>query len=206
MRRASVSSVLVVLLNAAWYIVALAMLLTTCPAVVSAFHDIRNAEIDIPVSFSADARAIPVTSPSLGIEAARIESARGSLKFSPPPGSFLVAPTLLGLAVMLALALVVLGQLRAVFRTVRDGRPFVPANAGRLRWIALAVIAGELARTAVVYAANSHAMNHFSAPGLRFEAPPDLNLFTIVHGLIVLAIAEVFRTGARMDEDQSLTI
>ena len=49
-------------------------------------------------------------------------------------------------------------------------------------------------------------MTHFSANGLRFDARPDLNVFTIVHGLIILAIAEVFRTGTRLDEDQSLTI
>ena len=49
-------------------------------------------------------------------------------------------------------------------------------------------------------------MTHFSANGLRFDARPDLNILTIVHGLIILAIAEVFRTGTRLDEDQSLTI
>ncbi len=147
-----------------------------------------------------------MSAPSLGIEGAQIENVRGSLKFSPPPGASLVAPVLLGLAIMLALVLFVLGQLRAVFRTLRDGRPFVPANAARIRWIAFAVIAGELARAAVVYSANSYAMTHFSANGLRFDARPDLNVFTIVHGLIILAIAEVFRTGTRLDEDQSLTI
>ena len=200
-----ISSSLVVLLNVAWYVAALAMVLTICLAVVSAFHDIRNAEIDLPVSFSVDARALPVSAPSLGVEGARIENVRGSLKFPPPRGASLVAP-LLGLVIMLALALFVLGQLRAVFRTLRDGRPFVPANAARIRWIAVAVIAGELARAAVTYSTNSYVMTHFSANGLRFDARPDLNVFTLVHGLIILAIAEAFRAGTRLDEDQSLTI
>ena len=201
-----------VLLNVAWYIVALAMVLTIGLAGVSAFHDIGMGiwrpryEIDIPVSFSVDARALPVSAPSLGIEGAQIEHVRGSLKFSPPPGASLVAPALLGLAIMLALVLFVLGQLRAVFRTLRDGRPFVPANATRIRWIAFAVIAGELVRAVVMYSANSYVMTHFSANGLRFDARPDVNVFTIVHGLIILAIAEVFRAGTRLDEDQSLTI
>lgn len=206
MRKVTVSSFLVVLLNVAWYAVALLMVLTLGLAVVSAFHDIRNAEMDIPASFSIDAQALPVTAPSLGVEGARIEDVRGSLKFSPPPGASLVTPTLLGLAILFALALFVLGQLRALIRTVRDGRPFVPANAARIRWIACAVIAGELARAAVMYSANSYVMTHFSANGLRFDARTDLNVFTIVHGLLILAIAEVFRTGTRLDEDQSLTI
>jgi hypothetical protein len=53
---------------------------------------------------------------------------------------------------------------------------------------------------------NYYAMTYFSAEGLRFDARPDLNLFAIIHGVIVLVIAEVFRTGTRLDEDQSLTV
>jgi hypothetical protein len=206
MGKTSISSFLVVVLNVAWYLVALALVLAMGLAGLSAFHGIRGGEIDIPVSFSIDAQALPVKAPSLGIERAKIENARGSLKFSPPPGASFVAPALTVLALMLAAVLFVVGQLRAVIRTLRDGRPFVPANATRIRWIAFAVIAVELARAAVIYSTNSYAMTHFSANGLRFDARPDLNVVTIVYGLIVLAIAEVFRTGTRLDEDQSLTI
>ena len=206
MRKASISSALVVILNVAWWCVALALVLTVALAGLSAFHDIRGGELDIPVSFSVDAQRLPVSAPSLGIAHAEVEKARGSLKFAPPPGTSLIAPALLVLALMSGAVLFVVGQLRAVIRTVRDGRPFVPANAVRIRWIGFAVIAGEIAKTAIVYSANSHVMTYFSADGLRFDARPDFNVVTVVHGLIILAIAEVFRTGARLDEDQSLTI
>lgn len=83
------------------------------------------------------------------------------------------------LSAMFGLALWVLGQLRAVFRTLRDGRPFVPDNAARIRWIGCGVILGELARTAVVFFENSYAATYFSAVGLQFDARPDLNLFAI---------------------------
>jgi hypothetical protein len=206
MGRASVSSLLVVILNVAWWFVALALVLTIGLAGLSAFHDIEGGELDIPVSFSVDAQTLPVTAPLLGIEHAEVEKARGSLKFSPPRGTSLVVTALFGLALMFAAALFVVGQLRAVFRTLRDGRPFVAANATRIRWIAFAVIAGEFVRAGMVYSANFHAMTYFSANGLRFDARPDLNILTIIHGLIILSIAEVFRTGTRLDEDQSLTI
>ena len=49
-------------------------------------------------------------------------------------------------------------------------------------------------------------MTHFAADGLQFMARPDLSVFAIVHGLIILALAEVFRAETRLDEDQSLTI
>jgi hypothetical protein len=207
MRKASISAALTLVLTVTWYIVALALALTTCIAALSAFHDFgATSEIDIPVSFEVDARALRVSAPSLGVEMAHLHDVRGSLIFPPPTGVSLVTPALLAVTVMLAITLWVLGQLRAVFRTLRDGQPFVAVNAVRIWRIGVVVIIGELARSAIVFAANSYAMTHFSANGLQFNAPPDVNIFTIIHGLIILAIAEVFRAGTRLDEDQSLTI
>ena len=99
-----------------------------------------------------------------------------------------------------------LGQLRAIFRTLRDGQPFVPANATRLRQIAFAVIGGELARAAFALFENYYAMTHFVAEGLRFDARPDLNVLAVLNGLIILVVAEVFRVGTHLDEEQSLTV
>lgn len=201
-----IPSLLVVLLNVAWWLVMLAIVLTIGIAALATFHDIRGGQLDMPVSFSVDPQALPVRAPSLGIEGAQIEHVRGTVKFSPPAGASMVVSALLGLVVMFALALFVVGQLRAVLRTLRDGRPFVPANATRIRWIAFAVIAGEVGRALIMYSSNAFVMTHFSANGLQFDARPDVNVFTLIHGLIILAIAEVFRAGTRLDEDQSLTI
>jgi hypothetical protein len=84
--------------------------------------------------------------------------------------------------------------------------PRVPANATRIRWIAVAVIVGELGRSGLVFFENYYAKTHFSAAGLRFEARPDFNVLAIVLGLVILVIAEVFRTGTRLEEEGSLTI
>lgn len=205
MGRTSVSAFVVVLLNAAWYLVALGLALTACFIVALPWIDLGHAAIDIPVSFDVDARAVQVSAPTLGVGSAAIQHVRGSLSF-PPPSRASVTGLLALVAVMLGLVLWAIGQLCAVFRTLRDRQPFVPDNATRIRRIGYAVILGELVRTALVFFANSYAVTHFSAVGLRFDARPDLNVIAIVHGLIILAIAEVFRAGARLDEDQSLTI
>src|SRR5229473_181912 len=115
----------------------------------------------IPVSFSVDAQTHHVTAPSLGIEEAQIQDVRGTLSFRPQSGAFRVANLAIVIA-FLALAMWALGQLRAVFRTLRDGQPFVPANAIRIRRVAWAVIVGELLRSAVVFFENYYAMTHFS--------------------------------------------
>jgi hypothetical protein len=99
----------------------------------------RNTNMTIPVSFSVDARTHRVRAPTLGIEDAEIRDARGSLRFPARRGAFFVGNMIL-LIFMFALALWVIGQLRDVFRTLRDGQPFVPDNARRIRWIGYGVI------------------------------------------------------------------
>jgi hypothetical protein len=107
---------------------------------------------------------------------------------------------------LFALGLWILAQLRALFRRLRDGKPFAPENALRVRRIAWAVIAMEIARAATIYFENAYAASHFVADGLQFDAQPHLNGFAIVNGLIILVLSEVFRAGTRLDEDQSLTV
>jgi hypothetical protein len=205
MAKASLTGFVAGVLRVAWWFVAVALFLTTCIVLVSPWMDLRGGEIDIPVSFDVDTRTVQVSAPALGVGAAEIQHVRGSMSFPPPSRASVAVPMAL-VAVMLALILWVLGQLTALFRTLRDRQPFVPDNAMRIRRIGYAVIAGELARAAAVFISNSYAMTHFSAEGLRFDARLDMNLLAIVHGLIILVIAEVFRAGTRLDEDQSLTI
>ena len=111
-----------------------------------------------------------------------------------------------GAAVMIALVLWILAELAALCRSVRDGQPFAPQNAMRIRRLALAVVLGEVSRAAIVYAAHAYVAAHFAADHLRFTAWPHINAFAIVSALILLVLAEVFRTGTRLDEDQSLTV
>jgi hypothetical protein len=206
MAKASLSGFVTIVLNVAWYFVAIALVLTTCLVAVSPWmHLGGSGRIDIPVSFDVDTRAVQVSAPALGVDAAEIQHVRGSMSFPPPSRASVAGPMAL-VALMLAFILWALSQLIAVFRSLRDRQPFVPGNAIRIRRIGYAVIAGELLRSLLVFSSNSYAMTHFSADGLRFDARPDVNLVAIVHGLIILAIAEVFRAGTRLNEDQSLTI
>ncbi len=214
----SLSSFLVILVNAGWYLVALALVVTVLFLVAGLrvgvqldAHGAPSVEVgahvmmSIPVSFSVDPQAHAVTAPSLGIDAAELSDVRAALKFPPPRGVFVIGNGVM-LVAMLALGLWALGQLRAVLRTLRDGQPFAPANALRIRRIAWLVIVGELVRSALVFFENRYAATHFVSEGLHFSARPTVDVFAIVDGLIILVIAEVFRIGARLDEDQSLTV
>jgi hypothetical protein len=210
MGKRSVSSFLAVLVSLSYYAVALVLVLMLGLAFLPLFADlsrIDNAEMSIPVSFRVQTGTVRLAASAPNTATAEIRDAHGSgtLRFPPPSGMVLTTTALL-VALSLAIGLWVLVQLRAVFRTLRDGRPFVAANAVRIRWIGYAVIIGELVRSLVHFGANAYATSHFAVEGVRFDAWPSLDVFAIIHGLMILVIAEVFSAGARLDEDQSLTI
>jgi hypothetical protein len=138
------------------------------------------------------------------VENVRLESARGSLHFSPQSGT--VAAGAVAVFAALAVVLWILGQLRAVFRTLLAGQPFVSANAVRIRRIGYAVIFGEVVRGLLASYGMRYVATHFAVEGLSFHTRPDLNVVALVCGLIILVIAEVFREGTRLDEEQSLTV
>ncbi|ODS53901.1 MAG: hypothetical protein ABS36_11890 [Acidobacteria bacterium SCN 69-37] len=205
--RRSVASLLSIVLNVAWWGIAMATVATIFLAVLPLWFDVSTGEMDIPVAFGLDAPALEASAPGLGIDRAAIRDVRaeGLLTFAPPRGLFLTGVAV-ALAGSLALLWWIVTQLRAVFRTLREGHPFVPVNATRIRRIAWVLLLGEAARVAVGMAYGYYTVSHFQASGVHFLARPDLNVVVIFEALIILVISEVFRAGTRLDEDQALTI
>ena len=212
--RWSVASLLTILVNVASGLVALALVLTAVmlvlapvvqgPVEVSAGWIGVGTKMTIPVSFSVDARTHRVTAPSSASKTPSFRTFAGCWH-SPFGAARNCTGNMVLLAIMFALALWVLGNLRAVFQP--EGRPAVcegernPHPNDRV-----ALYHRRAARAAMVFFQNYYAMTHFSADGLRFDAPLDLNFMAIIDGLIILVIAEVFRAGTRLDEEQSLTV
>lgn len=208
--RRSVSSVLAIVIDIGWCGTLIAMAMFLCLALLPLVWDVRsgtNVSMDIPASFSLDLHDVSIAAPSLGVAHASVEQARGEglLTFPPPSGVFLAAVAL-SVVVVLAWGAWILAQLRAVFRTLRDGHPFVAANATRIRRIGYAIFAGEILRIAFELAGNAYISRHFVADRLRFDAWPHPDVSAVIAGLIILVIAEVFRAGARLEEEQSLTV
>jgi hypothetical protein len=161
-----------------------------------------GAQMVLPVAFELDAAAARVTSMDHR-NAGAIEQASGMLRLATPDRAWFA---MAGGAVMVLLVLWILAELAAVCRSVRDGEPFAARNAVRVRRLAFAVLIAEVARAVIVYAAHAYVAARFAAEHLRFTAWPHIDAFAIVSALILLVLAEVFRTGTRLDEDQSLTV
>jgi hypothetical protein len=161
-----------------------------------------KVEMVLPIAFQLDAASARAISTDLS-RTGSIEHAAGMLRF-PAVGRPWLA--IAGAALMMALALWVLAELAALCGSVRDGRPFVPINVVRIRRLAFALVLAEAWRAVSIYVAKAYVAAHFAADHVRFTAWPEVDVRAIISALILLVLAEVFRTGTRLDEDQSLTV
>jgi hypothetical protein len=93
-------------------------------------------------------------------------------------------------------ALYVVERLLELLKTLRFGSPFVKENAVRFRNVGVALLFGELSKIVIWILAAI-----FDAD---VEADLDFTLFVAIAAVFVLA--EVFREGARMKEEQDLTV
>lgn len=201
----SIASFVRFVLGGAWWLVVVSLGLLTGLLLLSFVVDLEGESFTMDLPVAVELNAPVLEGGASVIPDARIEKLRGNLKFPIRQGYFLSGSMLL-IVLLLGLMLWVLTQLRHIFGSLSEGRLFVPENARRIRWVGIAVIFGELARAAVVYFWSYYTSQHFTANGLRFVASTDFNGMTIVGGLAILVIAEVFREGTRLHEDQSLTI
>ena len=115
----------------------------------------------------------------------------------------IAATALLIGALYIAGAIVIVGRLRLIFRTLIAGDPFHPQNVRRLRIISLTLAVLELGRYAA--AALSHALAHF-LPASRIHFGGGINLTTWFAVLVFVVLAEVFKEGARLRGEAELTI
>ena len=106
----------------------------------------------------------------------------------------------LGLGVVL-LSWVILKRLLAMVLTVREGDPFVPANAARLRTIGWALLVLQL--IGLVIAAIAKAVSTPEHP-LKLDAGFSVNGWLAV--LLTFLLARVFEEGTLMREDLDGTV
>ena len=118
------------------------------------------------------------------------------------------APAILVGGVTIGGSLIIVGRLRRLFNSFSTGDPFRRENATHLRVIWITMVAIELSRYALL-ATLGVLLGMFGAPdsvaSASFSIDGD-NFSNWMSILIVIVLAEVFREGARLKEEQELTI
>ena len=131
---------------------------------------------------------------------ARIEDAGGNVRVTGPP-SVAVVLTVVGVSCVMAVVMVVLHQLRRIFRRLVEGRPFLDENARRLRFIGLAVVGGELAWATLQFLVQRAVAERLSSAQITFHAVFAPRASLVLAGLALLIVAEIFREGIKMRVD-----
>ncbi len=107
-------------------------------------------------------------------------------------------------------AMVVIDRLRRVFATLIAGDPFVPENARHLQVIAIAIAAYQILRHltqgAVAMILTLMDMEEPVVGGAELGLMPNVSLGAWFAVVTLLVFAEVFREGAKMRQEQKLTI
>lgn len=101
-------------------------------------------------------------------------------------------------------ALIVVERLRRIIGTLIAGDPFVPENAGHLRVIAIVIAAYQVLRHVTQGAVAMILTMMNRSTDFAVEGGIDLGAWFAVG--VLLVFAEVFREGARMRQEQKLTI
>jgi hypothetical protein len=119
----------------------------------------------------------------------------------------IVAPAFLIGGVAIAGSLVIVWRLRKLFDSFSSGEPFRRENATHLRVIWITMILIEVARYILTASTAALLMSFGDEHGVGVadvELTIDLSTWGAI--LILIVLAEVFREGARLKEEQELTI
>jgi hypothetical protein len=198
--RRSLSSLLKVLLDVAFYAGCLVCVLLVVLIVMAARWGTRNISISLPARFDIESSAYRIQGAGGATVNARIEQADAFVTVTRPPVAFVVFPTLTVIG-MLAAALVVLHRLRRIFRRLVEGRPFLAENARNLRFIGLAIVVGELTLAAFQYLGQRAVRGALSSTEISFQASYAPRPSVVLAGLGLLIVAEIFREGIKMRAD-----
>jgi hypothetical protein len=166
----------------------------------------QDFEISIPVALEL---------PDLALQSAwngrtgilGVDNVRASMKvpLALAPLSFRMVGYAVG-AIGCGLVIAFLYHLRAIFRRARDGRPFDPANVSHLRWLGLLLIATQLlvglvGRWQLATVAATIQTN--PTPVGRADI---VDGTTVVAVLVLFALAEIFKRGAALEDEQALVV
>lgn len=106
------------------------------------------------------------------------------------------------------LVFMITGILRRIVGSIAKGQAFSGMNARRLRWLGLLFITESVYGTGVSALLTSRVIKGMELNGgqLHVDWTSEVGQASFITGWIILVLSEVFRQGAELQTDQSLTV
>ena len=110
------------------------------------------------------------------------------------------------IVIFFGLVLLFLHHLRALFRRVREGAPFDAANAIRMRWLGVLLLVATVYFGAFDFWMSLMVTRVLADSRLPIGSALHINWFGVFIALVLVGLAEVFRRGAALEEEQALVV
>lgn len=185
----SVASKIAWILNAAWYVTVGAIVILVGIFAVSRFA---------PELFSYDGLTFEFQG--------GLRMALDSELISPEAVNRLPLTALLVVVTSMPIVLVIIYQLRQLFREFAGENPFTLSNAKRVRVIGFAILAWSVLSAIGEVLLGYYIINSVQIPGVEFGVNIKLDLIVVFLGFVVLVLSEIFSMAAGIKEEQDLTI
>ena len=163
-----------------------------------------SSGLSTPMEFSVPEQGT-ATFNSNQVVPVKIVGGRGVVQINRPVPNVLLIPFFILNFIFFGLILWIVYSLRKIVQSVRQKNPFTSTNGKRLRIIAFSMVGIELIKgladlTKMLYL---EPRLHFETILIRSDI--SISLRVIIAGLVILVIAEAFRIGAEITEEQELT-
>lgn len=191
------------ILDILFYGLAAIVALGSVVAVVGALSG-AEAHLVVPIHFVPAEGSMWLTSEEFGRGVVR--SAIGWAEFEGVGGPVRVVSAVAGVAVFVTAMLLVLHLLRRLVGSVAAGSPFTDANVSRIRWIGLIAVGAELAHEAFDFWLQIAIRGATEATGLTVSPSWNLDPAALLLGFVIVALAEAFRHGSRLQLESDLTV
>jgi hypothetical protein len=205
----SLASFIRFIISAAWYIQLFFLVFLTFAITIKFFKNGTTEPTPETVEVRlTQSRPEPVSIVAAATEltAANLNLDSGKLTFNHQSSKQIIGFNLLSMWVSFAISLSITYLLRQIFRSLAQNNPFVVFNAQRLRIIAFLIMFSAVTSFAHDALVNWFLQQNFMLDGSNIRAHLVIDVKTIMAGLIVLIIAEIFRIGAQLKEEQDLTV
>lgn len=110
------------------------------------------------------------------------------------------------MVVLFGMVLLFLHHLRALFKRVREGMPFDATNATRMRWLGVLLLAFCVFLGAFEFWMSSCVTRALASSSVPIGSVLHIDWFVVFIALVLVGLAEVFRRGAALEEEQSLVV
>ncbi len=199
----SLSGILSVIIQIVWWLEWFGAVVITAALIIMPFFK-KNVGFNTPVTF-ATAAIKTVSAAGTDFENGQLNATEGSF-------SFQIQPSLSNILIMIFIVVVAFSffilatyQLRLIFLSFAKNEPFVEFNITRIRKIGFILIGYALAQLLYHIALNQYLINHFKWSN-DILLTYSFNLSALFTGVTLIVVAEVFKLGTSLDNEQKLTI